>query len=524
MHFKVSPKPQRLEITVNTSRILTLEKEIHRVWVTNQDIVLATPLNETQVQVSGLSPGATQVNMYDTDGKVYPVDVAVMRDASELTGLLESLYPEATLRVIPLEAAVHISGFVPRPEMIDGIIKLAGVFYQEVINEITVGGVLQVALHVKVMEVSRTKLRQLGLDWQLLTSQGEVHQGAGGLIAKAFDDSGRELPTGIGGDTLRLKAFWAADSFTGYLQALRQYQLVKIHTEPTLTVMTGRAATISSGGRFPILVPSGLGTTTVQYEEFGTRVDVVPMVLGNGNIRLEIRPRVSEIDESRGVEANGFTVPGLTERYTDTSVELRAGQTLAIAGLIQYRTESMDKGIPGLGDMPWIGRAFSRVEERTNEVELLILVTPELIGAMEPHQVPRCGPGQLTRSPNDTELYFQGYREVPDCCLGGDGVQSPPPAWNAPPESIPAPRREVIPVPSQGTIPSPQRSVIPRATLPSGQAEPLPAPTSSPADGSPSPHASASTPTDSRRSQPSRQDGGSSELGLFGPLGYDPLD
>jgi pilus assembly protein CpaC len=522
MEFRVSSKPQRLEITVNTSRILTLDKNIPRIYVNNPDIVLATPLTENQVQVSGLKPGVTQVNMYDMDGKVYTVDVVVMRDASELTDLLKTLYPEATLRVIPLEEAVYISGFVPRPEMIDGIVKLAEVFYVNVINEITVGGVLQVAMHVKVMEVSRTKLRQLGMDWQLLTTNADVYQGSAGLMAQAFDADARELIPGIGGDTLRLKAFWAADSFTAYLQALREYHLVKLLAEPTITVMTGRPATISSGGSFPILVPNGLGTTSVEFRDYGTRVDVVPIVLGNGNIRLEIRPRVSEVDETRGVEVNGVKVPGLTIRYTDTSVEMRAGQTLALAGLIQYRTESLNKGIPGLADMPWLGRAFSRVEEHVNEVELLILVTPEIVGAMEPHQVPQCGPGQLTTSPNDAELYWYGYPEVPDCCLGGEDDPSQPRAWNAPPESIPAPREGANPLPGQNTAPLPQRSVIPNAQVPTDQTEPSPSPTSASAAGGRISHASA-PPRANYRSRP-RQDSGASEVGLFGPLGYDPLD
>jgi pilus assembly protein CpaC len=520
----VSDKPQRLEITVSTSRILTLDKKIPRVWVNNQDVALAIPLTENRVQVAGLKPGVTQVNMFDMEGKVYTVDVVVTRDASELRDLLQSLYPEATIRVVPLENAVYISGFVPRPDMVDGIVRLAGVFYDDVINEIAVGGVMQVALHVKVMEVSRTKLRQLGLDWQLLTSNASVYEGTAGLIAQAFDAEGNELVPGIGGDTIRLKGFWAADSFTAYLQALRECHLVKLLTEPTITVMTGRPATIKSGGSFPILVPSGMGTTSVEFREYGTRVDVVPMVLGNGNIHLDVRPSVSEVDETRGVEINGVKVPGLTERFTDTSVEMRAGQTLALAGLIQYRTEAINKGVPGLADMPYVGRAFSRVEEHVNEVELLILVTPELVGPLEPHQVPQCGPGQLTTNPDDKELYLYGYVETPDCCLTPDGTPSQAPMQNAPAENLPVPTREVIPAPNQGPPTAPLRSVMPNSARPSGGAEPLPPPASAAAAERPTVRTSAPVRANSGPVQPPRQDAGSNEAGLFGPLGYDPLD
>jgi len=236
------------------------------------------------------------------------------------------------------------------------------------------------------------------------------------------------------------------------------------------------------------------------------------MVLGNGNIRLEIRPSVSEVDESRGVEANGVNVPGLTERFTDTSVELRAGQTLALAGLIQYRTESLNKGVPWLADMPWIGRAFSRVEQQTNEVELLIIVTPELVGAMEPHQVPQCGPGQMTTHPNDEELYNFGYLEVPDCCLGSEGGPAVQPAPNGTPKSIPVPRGGAAPRPN--TAPLPRHNVTPNATPPSVGAESMP-PLRSP---------SASTRAGSQHVRPSGQSGQANETGIFGPLGYDPLD
>jgi pilus assembly protein CpaC len=210
-----------------------------------------------------------------------------------------------------------------------------------------------------------------------------------------------------------------ANSFFGFIDALRQYNLVKVLAEPTLVTVSGRPASFNSGGEFPIPIPQGLGTTSIQFREFGTRVDFVPIVLGNGHVRLEVRPSVSELDYSRSVTLNGTTVPGIRTRWVDTGVEMKAGQTLALAGLIQNQIETENTGLPWLSDLPWAGAAFRRVRERNNEIELLILVTPEFVGALEADEVPPCGPGQLTGSPSDTELYFRGYLETPKCCPDG---------------------------------------------------------------------------------------------------------
>ena len=159
---------------------------------------------------------------------------------------------------------------------------------------------------MKVLEVSRTKLRQLGLDWQAVGKRFNIIEGAGAVLANSTG------APGLLGDTVRFQVIGDTSAFFGYLQALRKQDLIKLLAEPTLITMTGRPASFSSGGRLPILVPNGLGTTTVKFEPYGTRVDFLPTVLGNGNIRLDVRPEVSEPDESRGLDVDGINVPRLT--------------------------------------------------------------------------------------------------------------------------------------------------------------------------------------------------------------------
>ena len=206
---------------------------------------------------------------------------------------------------------------------------------------------------------------------------------------------------------------------TGSSMPCGENDLIKILAEPQLTTISGRPASFNSGGEFPIIVPQSLGTVSIEYRQYGTRVDFVPIVLGNGNLRLEVRPQVSEIDVSRSVVINNISVPALRTRWVDTAVEMKAGQTLALAGLLQRRVESQNRGLPWLADLPYFGVPFRRVEEVANEVELLILVTPEFVEAADPEELPPCGPGESTTTPNDVELYFRGYMEVPKCCEDG---------------------------------------------------------------------------------------------------------
>lgn len=510
LEFQLGQPGRRLELTVNTSQVLKLRKKIPRVFVADPTVVQATPLAADQIQIAALAPGVTQVNLWDEQGQILTVDVMVSPDAAQLRQLLESEFPEASLRVRPLAKSVYITGYVPRTEMVHDITTFAQDYYKDVICGITVGGVQQVALHVKVMEVSRTKLRQLGLDWKFIGEDFEISQGAAGLLAQAY-----KAP-GAGADTVRFAIFGDASQFLGYLQALRSQDLVKLLSEPTLVTMTGRPATFLSGGSFPIIVPSGLGNYTVQWREYGTRVDFVPMVLGNGLIRLEVRGSVSELDPARGVEFEGFKVPGVAERNVDTSVELQAGQSLALAGLLQNRVESQNKGLPVLADLPGVGRLFSRVEEKANEVELLVIVTPEIVGPLNPHQLPECGPGQLTVNPSDTELYCYGYLEVPNCGPAGSvqGPCGPAAALDTQTGWAPA-----------GMTPSP----LPSAASPAPASGPervepvlTPRPVAPGTPNNPAVRSGAFSPPYSAGPSPSSASA-TTRPALYGPIGYEPL-
>jgi pilus assembly protein CpaC len=189
-----------------------------------------------------------------------------------------------------------------------------------------------------------------------------------------------------------------------------------------------------SGGEFPILVPQSLGTVTIQWKEFGVRLTAVPILLGNGRVRLNLQPEVSQKDFSNAVTTGGLTVPGLTTRRVNTSVEMRFGETFMLAGLTEVQDTAQTFKTPFLGEIPYIGAAFRRVQYQTTETELVILVTPVLAGAMQDCQMPPGGPGMFTEQPTDHELYWYGMLEVPS--YGGVCPNCGPSHQNGYPPSI----------------------------------------------------------------------------------------
>ncbi|MDX1947678.1 MAG: pilus assembly protein N-terminal domain-containing protein [Pirellulaceae bacterium] len=407
--FQVKGAAERLEMTVNTSRVVEFPADVPKMLVNNPDLVRVVPISPRSIQLSAVKAGVTQLNVWDDAGNVTAIDLIVLGDVADLDQTLKSLFPEASLRLRPLNSSLYISGYVPKAEMVQSITNVARDYFPNIINDMSVGGVQKVLLHVKVLEVSRTKLRTLGVDWAQLSG--------GSFVSSATSQILQTPGTLIGNSGANVR-FGIVDtgSFYGFVEALREYNLAKLMAEPTLTTLSGRPASFNVGGQVPIPLQQALGVTTVQYREFGTRIDFVPIVLGNGVVRLEVRPEITEIDPSLRDSVTG--VPGFRSRTADTAVEMKAGQTLAIAGLVYSREDAVNRGIPWIADVPWFGVPFRRVSNKRNEVELLIFVTPEFCEALDPNEVPPCGPGQNSVSPSDVELYYRGYMEVPKPCNG----------------------------------------------------------------------------------------------------------
>jgi pilus assembly protein CpaC len=409
----VSKTQQSIQMIVTTSQYVAFPQAIVTATNNNPSVLQVQPTQKNEVLISALATGVTQIDARGIDDTIYNVQVVVIGDARELQSILAQHFPTATLHIQPIRDAVIISGQVTSDEHVEQVVTIAEEFYQRVINKIEVIGVHTVMLQTQVMEVSRTKLRELGIDWSMGFGDDFVTTSAAGLVAPGAT-TGALL--NAGNETFKFGIVDSGNQFFGLVRALRQNNLAKVLADPTVVAIDGRPASFNSGGEFPIIVPAGLGQVAIEFREFGTRLDFVAKVRGDSRIWLEVRPTISEIDPGRSVSIAGTSVPGIRSRFVDTAVEMRAGQTLALAGLLQVRTEAETRGILGLADLPYLGALFRTNREVQNEVELLIMVTPNFAAPMDCHEVPNGGPGFNSDSPLDKELYMKGYIEVPATC------------------------------------------------------------------------------------------------------------
>jgi pilus assembly protein CpaC len=308
----------------------------------------------------------------------------------------------------------------PRPELgsatpDDGEVNVEGSFVPpRIINLLRIPGVHQVMLQVQLAEVNRTGLREVGADilranpgvGNILATQ--IGGAAIGALAAAAGGGVSGSASGAMNSNTQAVGVFPSGDVSVFLRALRRNQLATILAEPNLVAMSGQQASFLAGGEFPVPVPqsgAATGAITIEYKKFGVQLDFVPYVLEDETIRLSVRPEASTIDQSVSIVTAGVSVPGINTRTAATTVEMRQGQTLGIAGLLNVTIEGSTSRIPLLGDLPYLGPLFSNTTQRRVEKELLILVTPYLVAPMNADQVP-CLPGQEIEDPNDLEFYL----------------------------------------------------------------------------------------------------------------------
>jgi pilus assembly protein CpaC len=294
-------------------------------------------------------------------------------------------------------------------------------FPTNVVNNLQVNGNQNIAIKVKVYEVSRTKLRQLGIDWSYISPDFSLISSVSQIITAVNANAG----VTASGNTL---AFGVVDDggsqFDSFIQTLERHSIAKLLDQPVLVAQNGRPAEFLSGGEIPILIPAGLGTATVEFRAFGTKLDMVPIVHGNGELTLEVRAEVSEVANDL---ASTDGTPGFRVRRVNTGVKMKAGHTLALAGDYREDHTATKRGIPGLMHSPVFGPLFRNIEDESNETELVFLITPRFISDVDPAAAPKLGPGQMTTPPSSRELMIDGYLEVPrcaeDCVINDSGTR-----------------------------------------------------------------------------------------------------
>ncbi|MEZ5943683.1 MAG: pilus assembly protein N-terminal domain-containing protein [Planctomycetaceae bacterium] len=412
----------KMSLIALDSQVIELATRIKVVDGHNPDVVSIQALSPNQLRIRAELPGVTKVKLIDENGEVRELEILVETDTRELEAYLKRLFPGSAIEVYGIRDAIVLRGWVTEPTHIPRIVSVAETFSPTVHNQLDVAGTNQVQLHVKIIEVQRGKIREFGFNFINSGRRHVVSNAIGGLasLTAPTDLAVGAVPvTGINAASLTNSELFfgvtgSDNAFQGFIKALQSEALAKVLAEPVLVTSSGRPASMLSGGQFPVLIPSGqLGTATISWREFGVRLDTVPIVLGNGRLRLDVSPEVSDRDFSSGVSFNGLVVPGIATRKVNTQVEMRFGETLMIGGLISTRRTGSTQKVPLLGEVPVLGAAFSRKRYEWAETELLILVTPELAGPLNPTQVPQYGPGQQAVDPVDRELYLDGFLEVP---------------------------------------------------------------------------------------------------------------
>ena len=427
--FEVIDHSDELTVVYRRSKLLRTNVDVYRTAVVDASICEVVQYTPREISVIGNGQGATHVTFWFEDGSFRPVtylvrvvpDPEVHQRREEQFGLLEEhlaeLFPESKVELLVLADKLIVKGQARDAEEAAQILALirgqavrgrdilfggmaaSPVTREEtnrtiapiqVINMLRIPGVQQVALRVKIAELNRSAARTIGVDLDLDFSQGE-------LLVQSL------INAATGGTASVLGSFDGGDLEFG-LHYLEQHGVMRMLSEPTLVTLSGRPATFIAGGEFAVPTTVGVGgaaAVTTDFRAYGAIISFLPVVLDKDHIRLEVAPEFSQISDDNSV--NG--IPGLDTRAVTTTVEMREGQTLAIAGLLD---ESMDADKEG--DLPWISQIFGRRNVTKNETELIILVTPELIYPMEPEAVPPL-PGFDVTEPTNCEFYLKGHLE-----------------------------------------------------------------------------------------------------------------
>jgi pilus assembly protein CpaC len=375
-----------IDLMVGRSTVLNVGANIARVSLTVPDIADAMVTAPSQLLIHGKKAGTISLFVWDKGGAISTFEVKVRRDLTPLIAHMKQLFPGEDITVLGSGKDVVISGTVSSKYVIDKAGEVAGGYVdkkEDVVNMLKQQeGVAsnQVMLRVRFAEVSRSAMQELGASFFAHGSgtsdqwYGRTNPGIGG---PEFDDG--KL---VFSDFLNLFIFNSKENLGGVVRALSNKGLFQSLAEPNLIATNGKEASFLAGGEYPYpVVQSGSGnnSVTIIFKEFGVRLSFTPTVLGGDLIHLKVKPEVSSLDFANAVTIDGFRVPALSTRRTETEVELRDGQTFAIAGLMNNTLTSTLGKIPGIGDIPILGLLFKSKAHQKNQTELVVMITPSII-------------------------------------------------------------------------------------------------------------------------------------------------
>ncbi|HZM95100.1 MAG TPA: type II and III secretion system protein family protein [Vicinamibacterales bacterium] len=395
---------EQVVLTAGRSTVLNTPFDVTRIAVTNPAIADAVVVQPREVLIDGKGPGTVSLIVWGAnDRRQY--DVVVDPGVTTLQQTFQKLFPGEDIRVAMNEESIILTGSVSSNaimlragEIADGMSAKTGV-----INMLQLPGgseSQQVLLQVRVAEVNRRAIKELGVSFFVNRPDALGRVTTGQFSAPNFEED--KL---VFSDFLNLFYFNRKEGLGAIIKALEQKGLFQSLAEPNLIAYNGQEASFLAGGEFPIpIVQGATGQVTIQFKEFGVKLNFRPTIAGDV-IRLKVRPEVSALDFNNGVTLEGFRVPALTMRRAETDVELRDGQSFAIAGLLNNLAQNDGANIPFLSQIPIIGYLFKSNAERLERSELMVLVTPRLVRPFNPDEVPPVptDPTRFLPAPGTTE-------------------------------------------------------------------------------------------------------------------------
>ena len=405
---------QVLTVPMNRAIVVETEQPFAELTIANPSIADVTSLSDRSIYILGVTPGTTTLIVLDEQGRLRnSVEVRVAPDISEFKERLRQILPDEKIEVRTANDGIVLSGTVSSIQAQDRALDLAQRYAPErVSNLLSVGGVQQVMLKVRFAEMQRSVSKALRAS---LATGGTIFDGDLGLELgtgnsaplAAVDSVAEKLTSSADSQGAVLLGFNAGGLEVGILlEALESKGVVRTLAEPNLTALSGQEAKFLAGGEYPIPTAQGDSSITVTYKPFGIGLNFVPRVVDGDLINLELEAEVSSIDPSNGIDIGNISIDAFRTRRTSTTVEMRDGESFAIAGLLQDDFRDLNGQVPWLGDVPVLGALFRSAEYEREQSELVIIVTPHLVTPTRGETLAL--PTDQVRPPTERDLFLYG--------------------------------------------------------------------------------------------------------------------
>jgi pilus assembly protein CpaC len=455
-----------LEVPLNKSQVVSADRPIAKALVGSAEIADVLPITDRSVYVLGKKMGTTSLTLYDSAGRVLSIlDIAVGPDVIALNDQLHQLVPGEPIEAHISNDSVVLTGTVNTAGSADRAFQLAKAYAgDKVINLVSLGSSQQIMLEVKFAEVNRSSGKDLGIAFSGNSADGSFNfvTGSGSTLTQGANGKGvLSLGSITNAFGIASKQFNIGDvSINAILNALETRGLAKVLAQPTLIALSGERASFLAGGEFPVpIAQGGLGAgtgtgaaITVEFKPFGVSLAFTPTVLGDRTISMIVEPEVSAIDPAASLTLNGITIPGLKTRRASTTLELRDGESFAIAGLLQRDFQATVNQLPLLGSIPILGTLFRSSHFQKGETELLIVVTPHLVAPIKPGQVRL--PTDRVLDPRDTDTLLLGQPYRPTTVAPAVPPVPGQPQSSAQPVPIPGAQQPAAPQAGAGQTPT----------------------------------------------------------------------